>query len=239
MLHDYTLVYNQTDSKLHIGRNCGENQEKFVGEVTEEIADVGGYVGCGNVLTLRNLTFQTTADIALAVPDGTMIVLEGDNRLQVVSDQADANIAVLYSMGDMTLCGGANDTLFIFSDTKQGLWSRAVCARAGDLTILGGNITTKSGLARRSCGLYAGGHLWIEVGDKGKINLKGGTISVTSGKGAIRAAEGKLAVAAGSVVTNADEFSGGVTWIGDCLTAMDDALPLTVSFAGKAKDQEV
>lgn len=230
MLYDYTLCYSAQDGKLHIGRNCSEEQEKFIGEITDEIADVGGYAGEGSVLRLKDFSFATSADLALAVPDGTTIIFEGENELRVVSDRADANVGVLYSSGDVTLCGSDKDSLRVQAETEQGLWSRAICARAGDLTVNGGNITANGGHAKKSCGLYAGGHLWIGIGDKGKITINGGSISVKSGRNAVRAAEGKLTVAAGARVYNVKEYEGIAEFKGDCLSPIQEEIPVVISF---------
>lgn len=231
MIYDYTLCYQTEDGKLHVGRGCGEEKEKFIGEITDEIADVAGYIGEGNVLHLKDFKFATCADLALAVPGGTTIVFEGENDLSVVNDCEDANVGVLYSGGDLTLSGGDADTLLIHADTEQGLWSRAVCARAGDLTVTGGKITANGGHAKKSVGLYAGGRLWIDIGDKGKITLTGGAVSIKAGRNSIRAAEGKLTIAAGAKVENAQEFSGtGEEFHGDCLSPVDEMVPLSVSF---------
>lgn len=227
---DYTLCYNQEDGKLHIGRCCGEEKELFSGDVTDEIAEVEGYEGHGSTLVLRDFTFATSADLALAVPGGTTIVLEGKNDISVVNNKQDANVGVLYSSGDLTLDSKGAGSIYIHAETEQGLWSRAVCARAGDLTINGGAITANGGRARKSCGLYAGGRLWIEIGEKGKISLNGGSVSVVAGKNAIRAAEGKLFVAAGACITNAQEYTGADAWTGDCLSPIDDKQPVTISF---------
>lgn len=229
-IKDYTLCYCHEDGKMHIGRGCGEEQEKFIGEITDEIAEVAGYVGKGSVLCLKDFTFATSADLALAVPGGTTIVLEGNNDLSVVNDREDANVGVLYISGDLTIEGGGS--FYIHADTERGLWSRAVCARAGDLTINGGKIVANGGRAKKSCGLYAGGRLWIEIGEKGKITLNGGSISVMAGRNAVRAAEGKLTVAPGAVVENAQEYVAGGVWVGDCLSPVDDAQPLKVTFPG-------
>lgn len=227
---DYTLCYVPADGKLHIGRKCGEEQEKFVGEITDAIADAAGYVGNGNVLRLKNFSFSTSADLALAVPGGTRIVFEGENKIQVANNKPDANVGVLYSSGDLTLSGSEDSQLNIHAQTEQGLWSRAVCARAGDLVIEGGVIIAHTESAKKSCGLYAGGHLWIEIGDKGKIVINGGRLSVTAGRNAIRAAEGKLLIAAGARVENAQEFSGTDAWAGDCLSPVDMEKPVTIFF---------
>lgn len=230
MTADYTLCYNTEDGKLYIGRNCGEEKERFVGQITSEIAEIAGYTGKGNVLYLKNFTFATSASLALAVPGGTKIVFEGENSLSVINDQEDANVGVLYSSGDLTLEGGSDDTLTIHAETRQGLWSRAVCARAGDLTVNGGKITANSSGAKKSCGLYAGGRLWIEIGEKGKITISGGHVSVTAGKNAVRAAEGRLIIPAGAKVSNAQEFVGGEAFVGDCLSPIREEDPLIVSF---------
>lgn len=231
VIYNYTLCYNQQDGKMHIGRGCSEEKELFVGKITDEIANVKGYEGHGPVLVLRDFSFATSADLAMVVPDGTTIILEGKSDLSVVNDKPDANVGVLYSRGDLSLDSKKAGSFYIHAETKQGLWSRAVCARAGDLTINGGIITANGGRAKKSCGLYAGGRLWIEIGKKGKISLNGGFVSVIAEKNAIRAAEGKLFISANASVTNAQEcVNCKDAWIGDCLSPIDREKPVTVSF---------
>jgi len=229
---DYTLCYCSEDRKMHVGRGCSEEKEKFVGEITNELADVDGYVGEGSVLHLKDFSFATSADLALAVPGGTTISFEGESNIFVINDREDANVGVLYSSGDLTLDGDDSSGFSIHAETGRGLWSRAICARAGDLTINGGKITATAGHAKKSCGVYAGGHLWIGNDNKGKIAINGGSVSVRAGRNAIRAAEGKLTVAAGATVTNAQEFAGAASFVGDCLSPINEELPITVSFLG-------
>ena len=220
-IYDYTLCYSAEDGKFHIGIGCGEHEEKFIGEVTDQIADVAGYEGNGSTLILKDFAFETSAEIAVAVPNGTKIVFEGENSIIVDSDKADANVAVLYSSGDMILSGNAGSKLLIDSNTTQGFWSRAICARAGDLTIEGGNITAKAKSARKNCGVYAGGHLWIDTGDKGKINILGGHLTISAAPNAVRAAEGRLTVKEGAKVLNCIETQGTEAFTGDCLSPAD------------------
>lgn len=228
-MNDFTLCYNAEDGKFHIGRGCGEIEEKFVGEISDEIAEVDGFTADGLTLYLKGFKFETSADIAMALPGGTVLVLEGDNEIKVTSDREDANVGVLYSSGDLTINGSADSTLAVLANTEQGLWSRAICARAGDLTINGGKITARGGKAKKSCGVYAGGHLWIEIGDKGKITVNGGALDIISGRNAIRAAEGLLTVAAGAKVENVLEYQGGEEFHGDCISPVDIEKPVIIS----------
>ena len=71
-------------------------------------SEIDGFHGDGLTLTLTGLEFETTADIALVVPEHTTIVLEsGESRLAVHAQGPEANVAVLYVKGDLTITGGA------------------------------------------------------------------------------------------------------------------------------------
>ncbi len=201
--------------------------------MTEEICEIPGYTGCGLELTLENFFFATSADIALAVPGGSDLRIKGENRLEVNNSSPYANAGVLYAGGDLTIDGTERDSLTVCACTQDGLWSRRVCARNGNLTVNGGVITAKGGQSKRSCGLYAGGRLWIEIGEKGVILLNRGKVLAEGGSDSIRAAEGKLLFPISAKVENAvnmDEFvRDGDMLRGDCLTAVDQSAPVVVT----------
>lgn len=227
---DYTLVFCHKDGKIHIGKECSEKDERFIGTITEEIAPVTGYIGNGKQLILNDFSFSTSQDIALAVPEGTEIILAGKVDLTIQSDQPDANVSVLYGFGDMTLSAEKNGSLTICADTSAGLWSRGICARGGNLTVFGGVYRINCGYSKKSCCLYAGGHLFLEVGEKGRIDLLGGDFTLSSKSNAVRSAEGKLTLAEGAIVQNAMECRGKEKWVGDCLTQRDASTPMRIRF---------
>ena len=228
-IENYTLCYCHADGKLHVGLGCSEFQEQFIGEITDQVVEAEWYSGDGPVLTLCGCSFATSADMALVVPDGTTILFRGENTLRVVSDRSEANVAVLYGSGDMTLEGGKTDSLEVLAQTEDTLYSRAICIRKGDLTINGGKITALAGKSRKRVGIYAGGHLYIDIGEKGVIRINGGEVTATR----IIAGERmfRLHLAGNAWVKNAMEYLGGPDpWNGDSLRPIVKTLPVVVTF---------
>lgn len=229
-MNDHTLVYRSSESCFHKGISCTEEQEKFAGEVTDEILQPENVKAQGKDLYFENFRFETTAQIALAVDDGCRLHFSGENLLAVHNDIEGANVAVLYSSGDLNILGEGK--LTIDSDTSQGKWSRGVCARAGDLLIDGPQLEISAYRAKRSCCLYAGGRLWIQIGEKGKITIESGSLSLKAGSDVIRAAQGKLKIAAGAAISNCNETSGSAEeFCGSALSPIDREQPVTVSFS--------
>ncbi len=231
----YSLVYCPEDGKLHIGDACTESNESLVGGMTDEVYESENYTGEGLCLMLDNFSFATSADIALVVPDKTTVYLKGRNELRVVNDKGEANVAVLYSDGDMTITGDEDGEIICLPETKQGLWSRCVCARFGDLKVEGGTICVFAGESKKSCGLYAGGRFRQVERMGGTIQITGGTVFASAKTNAVRASEGKLIVEAPagqqSVVVNAKEFAGGTeTHTGSALTQKEGIAPLVITF---------
>ncbi len=236
---EYSLVYCPDDGKIHIGDACTEENESLVGGMTDVIFQSENYEGDGLTLTLKDFCFYTSADIALIVPNGTTILLKGENELKVVSDKDNANVGVLYSSGDMTITGDEDAKIKCLPMTKQGLWSRCICARFGNLDVKGGNIYTLAGDAKKSCGLYAGGHLFRQVENSGRICITGGTVYASAKTNAIRATDGKLMIeppeGMQSVVINAKEYKGSSKkWAGDTVTQSDLSVPAVITFCPAA-----
>ena len=229
-MNDFTICYDKTSGKLKKGIGCSEDKEQFIGTVSDEVLLLPGISADGDTVFLDGFTFETSADIAMAVPDGTKIVFRGNNSISVRNDKSDANVGVLYSSGDLTLEGSAGSSLTVSADTEQGFWNRAVCARAGDLIVNSGLVIARGGTSRKSCGLYAGGHLWIDTGEKGKITVNGGELDIIAKTNAVRAAEGRLTLAAGAVVENVKEVIDITGFKGDCLTAEDPEKPVRLHF---------
>lgn len=232
---EYSLVYCAEDGKLHIGDACTEENESLVGGMTDAVYESESYTGDGHCLTLDNFSFATSADIALVVPDKTTVYLKGKNELRVVNDKGEANVAVLYSDGDMTITGDEDGEIVCLPQTKQGLWSRCVCARFGDLKVEGGTICVFAGESKKSCGLYAGGRFRQVERMGGTIQITGGTVFASAKTNAVRASEGKLIVEAPagqqSVVINAQEFAGGAAaFTGSALTQEESIAPLVITF---------
>ncbi len=234
-IREYSLVYCAEDGKLHIGDACTEVNESLVGGMTDEIYESENYTGKDHCLTLDNFSFATSADIALVLPDKTTVYLKGKNELKVVNDKGEANVAVLYSDGDMTITGDEDGEIICLPETKQGLWSRCVCARFGDLRVEGGTVCVFAGESKKSCGLYAGGRLFKKVEGTGMIRITGGTVFASAKTNAVRASEGLLIVEAPegqqSVVVNAKEFAGGTdAHTGSALTQEESMAPLVITF---------
>ncbi|MCD8106223.1 MAG: hypothetical protein LUF35_14830 [Lachnospiraceae bacterium] len=233
-MEEYSLFYCPQDGKLHIGDSCTEENEGLVGKISDEIYPSEDYQGDGENLTLHNFSFHTSADIALIVPHGTKIFLKGKNELMVLNDRETANVAVLYSDGSMSISGDDDGELNCLAQTSQGLWSRCICARFGNLTIEGGTIYALAGNAGKCSGIYAGGRFRF-VPDTGLIRITGGKVVAAAKTNAIRASEGKLCLDPPrnyrSVVGNAREYTGSTgKWAGDTLTQTKIDMPVSITF---------
>lgn len=231
---NYTLFYCAEDGKMHVG-TCREENEVLVDVSVGDVAEIGGYRGEGLTLTLTGLDFETTADIALVVPGNTVIVLEsGESRLAIHGRGADANAAVLYSKGDMTITGGQGKLICDATKTVADncTWSRGICARYGDLTITGGCLEVKCGECSRKAGAYyAGGRLFGGDQQKGAITVTGGTLVGTSIHDVIRATENQLTLGAGAKVTNSDQVSTCTeAWHGSFVAQADKSQPVVIAF---------
>ncbi len=235
MAENYTLFYNAEDGQMHKG--CGrEEKERLVDVSIGEAVEIAGFHGDGKELTLCNFCFETTADIALVVPGGTTIILEGISTLRVIPDGPDANTATLYAKGDITIKGDGtliNDSTHSTPETT--LWSRCICCRYGNLTIESGRVEAHTGPCSRNAGaFYAGGRLFAaEYGEQenGAITITGGTLVGYSNPQTVRATNTKLTIGPNSVVENAEEFAGSdEEWHGDCLTPADKNRDVIVSF---------
>lgn len=219
---------------MHAGTGR-EDKEVLVDVNVGDVVEIEGYRGEGLTLTLTGLQFETTADIALVVPGGTTIVLEGgENHLAVQALGADANAAVLYSQGDLTITGGEGKLICDATKTVADncTWSRGICARYGDLTITGGYVEVHCGdCSRRAGAYYAGGRLYGGDAQKGAITISGGTLMGTSIHNVIRATEDLLTIGAGSKVENSNEFSGSAEeWHGSFVDQADKSKPVVISF---------
>lgn len=228
---DFTLCYSHEDGKMHVGKNCTEEKEAFVGEITDEIYEADWYRGEGRILWLENCDLVSSADMAMMVPNDTEIRFSGKNSIKVVTGREEANVSVLYCDGDLVLEGGPEDILDVRGETEEvALYSRAIMARFGNLTVNGGVIIALGGKAKKNAGLYAGGHIYHEVGEKGIITINAGHITATR---IMPAAYHKdvTHIAGGSKVENALLYDGdGSYWQGPKLEPIDPKLPVVVSF---------
>lgn len=233
-IENYTLFYCAQDGKMHAG-TCREEKEVLVDVAIGDVVDIGGYRGDGLTLTLAGLEFETTADIALVVPENATIVLEsGESRLTVHAQGPEANVAVLYVKGDLTITGGAGKLVCDAASTTADncSWSRGICVRYGDLTITGGTLDVACGAcARKSGALYAGGRLYGGERQKGAITITGGTIVGFSPPNMTRATEDQLTIGPGSRLENSAEFCGSAEeWRGSALFHADPTKPVVLTF---------
>lgn len=230
----YTLFYSAEDGKMRAG-TCREEKEVLTDIQIGDVVEIGGFRGEGSNLILTGLEFETTADIALVVPENTTIILEsGTSRLKVYAQGPQANVAALYVKGDLTITGGKGklccDTTS--TDATNCLWSRGVCVRYGDLTISGGCVEALCGTCSvRAGAIYAGGRLFGGDQQRGAITITGGTVIGYSVPHTIRATDGQLTIGPGSRVDNSDEFAGSAEeWHGSYLLHADMSKPVVVTF---------
>ena len=164
-IKDYTLFYDHSDGKMHKGK-CREEKERLVDVEIGDVVEMPGFRGEGSRLYLNGFQFVTSADMALVVPGGTTIVLEGgESLLKVVPEGPGANTATLYTKGDMVITGGSGVLINDSTATQVSttLWSRCICCRYGNLTVEGGTVIAHSGPCSRNAGaFYAGGRLFAE-----------------------------------------------------------------------------
>ena len=147
------LYYDPADSKLHYADIDMENYEIKPGAEYTEQTDK--WTGNGNTLTLNSFFYATDSgqtQAALFMPDGTELVLEGENTIKNQNVYAVQGLGALEIKGDGTLnADGA--THGIYDGNKS-------------LTI-GGNCTINA--SGSTCGIYCGA---------GTLTINGGTINV-------------------------------------------------------------
>jgi len=233
-IRDYTLFYCVEDGKLHKG-SCREENEVLQDIVMGEVVEMDGYHASGLELTLTGLQFETTADIALVLPGDATIVLEsGISRIQVHARGPEANVAAVYTNGDLTITGGDGTLICDTTSTtaENCLWSRCICARYGDLTISGGNLEAYCGQCSvRAGAVYAGGRLFGGERQRGAITITGGRVSACAVPHTIRATNDKLTIGKGSIIANSGEFSGSAEqWHGSYLAQVDLTKNIEISF---------
>lgn len=233
-LKDYTLFYCAEDGKMHKGA-CREEKEVLTDISIGEAVEMDGFRGNGLELTFTGFVFETTADIALVVPDNTTLVLEsGTSILRVAAQGPQANVATLYVKGSLTITGGEGTLINDATNTsaETTLWSRCICARYGDLTISGGHVEAYYGpCSVRSGAVYAGGRLYGGDNQRGAITITGGSVIASAFPHTIRATNTELTLGPNSVVVNSNEFSGSSEeWHGDYLAQADPSKKIEIYF---------
>lgn len=226
---DYSLFYSIGDGKLHIAHGCKEENEQFYGIITNEVYEAEWYMGYGSTLEINDCFFETSAEMALIVPDNTTIYFRGKNVIKVISDHQDANSAVIYSWGNLTLHGNHGASLEVYGETEKGLYCRAICARRGNLTVNGGTITAIGEKARKNCGIYAGGRIPYDDEDRGFLFIISGKVSATRYISSETKPD-RMWIAPGADVTNALGYSeaDGI-WKAHKIEPAEPGKPITIS----------
>ena len=111
-------------------------------------------------LTLGGVNFTTTAAIAVKLPDGATIVLNGENMIKSGSKN---NGYGIYTEGSLTISGSG--TLNVTGDTAHS-YSYGIYTNNGNISISGGIVNTKGGKATRftGYGIIASNSLIISCG---------------------------------------------------------------------------
>ncbi len=179
------LYYDPADSKLHYADIDMENYEIKPGAEYTEQTDK--WTGNGNTLTLNSFFYATDSgqtQAALFMPDGTELVLEGENTIKNQNVYAVQGLGALEIKGDGTLnADGA--THGIYDGNKS-------------LTI-GGNCTINA--SGSTCGIYCGA---------GTLTINGGTINVQADSE--DGIYGKIVIITGGTVNSVGINTGICTW---------------------------
>ena len=168
---DYTLYLNDADGKLY--KNYVYD-DYAMDEVEIAGAEVGGNPG-SRILTLTNLDFETSSDIALRVPAGTTIVLEGNNAIASTFSEYGGSYG-LYAEGLLKIDGSGSLTV------TGGLasYSIGIDTTGGSLEV--SNKVTINATGRESqgssCGIRTGS---ITISDRAAVNAAGGTAYTSTG----------------------------------------------------------
>lgn len=119
-----------------------------------------------NTLTLNGVDFTTTAATAVKLPDGSTIVLNGDNTIKG-GDAASGYCYGIWANGDLTIQGTGTLNVTAGDNTETSNASHGIAADK--------NVTINGGTAKaRSCGIYAKSAVTI---NDGTVTAKGGTIT--------------------------------------------------------------
>ncbi|MDD5944838.1 MAG: stalk domain-containing protein [Clostridia bacterium] len=154
-----------------------------------------------NTLTLNGVNFTTTNEIAVLLPGGATIVLEGENTI-ASEDTADRDVSYgIRAEGNLTITG--NGTLTVIggeADLSYGIY-----ANNGDITISDGTvIATGSTAGNVSRGIYT---------NNGSVTIYGGTVTAEGGNAernsfGICANNGDITISDGTVIATSGEAEG-------------------------------
>ena len=218
------LYYDPTDSKLHYADIDMGNFEIKPGAVYTEQTDK--WTGNGNTLTLNGFFYATDSDqtqAALLMPDGTELVLEGENTIKNKNVYAVQGLGVLKIKGNGTLnAGGATHGIY---DGNKSLTIEGNCTinasgstcgiycGAGTLTINGGTINVP---AANEDGIYgktvrvtggtihaAGTNTGIRTWDN--LAIDGGTVEAFGNIAALQCTQGTISIANGMDIRAGDD----------------------------------
>ena len=154
-------------------------------------------------LTLNGVNFETTAATAVKLPDGAIIVLNGENTIKGGSGSGDCY--GIYGVGSLTISGIG--TLNVTSGTAGNL-SFGIHAQ-NSVTIDGGAVTATGGAApnNQSFGIRA---LYND------LTINGGTVTATgvdakNSSNGLWAGNGSVTISGGKVVANGGGASSGTS----------------------------
>ena len=144
-------------------------------------------------LTLKGVNFETTAATAVKLPDGSTIVLNGDNTIKGVGSSSEDSYGI-YADGALTIQG--TGTLNVTGGDTTSSRSCGIYANNGNVIISGGTITATGGTSgRASLGIYSKGNFTIS--GTADVTGKGGT---ATGDGSFGInAEGEVIISGGKV----------------------------------------
>ena len=171
---NYTLYLNNSNGRLYENNLSGA-------DITDKMASSGAQVSGSSgsrTLTLTNFNFETSADYAMQVPDGTTIVLVGSNAVTSTYNGGGYYSHGIYSDGNLTINGTGSLTAKGGAGTESsGIYSGNNLSISGSATVnaTGGN-NGKSGNygSDGSCGIYSEGNLTIS--GSAVVKATGGTL---------------------------------------------------------------
>ena len=155
----------------------------------------------GKVLVLNGLDLETGAtSTALRSPQGTTIVLVGDNTIKSTYSGT-TNITGIWMMGDLTITSEVNGNLTVTGGTSTGFstssFSCGIFSYYYILTISGDAVVTAIGGTATSSASSYGIYIYtsdpFEVKDNAVLNAIGGAVSGSDGR--------SYGIGAGKVVT--------------------------------------
>jgi len=152
-------------------------------------------------LTLNNVTVNTSAAIALQVPAGTTIILNGTNSIVSTYDGIDSTYGIYAKGGALTITSSSGGTLDATADSERSDNSFGILAdtSSGNITINGNASVVANG---GNAGSYSGG-IWadenVTISGSANVTGTGGTATVGDSVG-ITAYDGTLTISGNATV---------------------------------------